>query len=193
MFGPNGGMPGSFGFPGRKPEGFLDTRSVGKPGHYFPGRKNTHPILNLLFEHFAIHTHSFQDIRNNPVFQGQQAKQYVFRADKTVMKTGGFLPGQFQRPPGAWAKCAQGWSWIKSPSHNALEFPEPGPLFSAEFCEFLLEQAGFTNSLHGGLKCLLLAFSRLHLPCHVLAQMTFQFVRDIWILDAGGLHLPPPF
>src|SRR5262245_6838355 len=108
------------------------------------------------------------------------------------MKAGGFLSGQLQRPPGAGSQCAQGGNWNKSPGYDALEFPEPRPSFSAEFCEFVLEQAGLANASHGALKCLLLAFSRLHSPGPIVAQMTFQFVHDVWILDAGGLHLPPP-
>src|SRR5689334_6683686 len=109
------------------------------------------------------------------------------------MEAWGFLSSQFQRPLGARSKCAQGGNWIKSPGYDALELPEPRPLFSAEFCEFLFEQTGLANALHSVFKCLLLAFSRLHPPCQVFAQVTFQFVHDGWILEAGGQHLPPPF
>src|SRR6185503_3248574 len=191
MFSSDASMLGDFGLRRCKPERFLDTRSVWKPARYFAGWKSTDPILDLPSYAFTIHSHFFKNIRNNSVFQGQQAEQDVFRADKTVIKAGGFLPGQFQCPPGARGKCA--WNWNKSPGHNDLEFRYPRPLFSAEFCEFVFEQAGLANALHGALKCLLLAFSRLHPPSPILAQMTFQFVHDVWIPDAGGQHLPPPF
>jgi hypothetical protein len=75
----------------------------------------------------------------------------------------------------------------------ALSFPSHAHFFPLSFCELVLDQAGLANTLHGAHKCLLLAFSRLHPPGPFFAQMTFQFVHDLWIPDAGGPHLLPPF
>jgi hypothetical protein len=121
MFGSDASMLGNFGFLRGKPERFLDTKSVWNLARHFAGWKTTHPILDLPSCAFTIHSHFFKNIRNNSVFQGQQAEQNVFRADKTVIKAGSFQPGQFQCPPRARGKCAQRGNWNKSPSRDAPE------------------------------------------------------------------------